>query len=379
MKVVKFGGTSLGNIERVNNAIDSVTHLAKKGEKLIVVVSAMDDETDNLISYIRGVGCKEEPDFITLGEIKSARLFYYGLLSRGINCKIIEPNSPYWPIYVKDMDIMEEVGKEMVSRIMEDRDFQVIVFPGFVALNEERNIITLGRGGSDTSAFILGKLFNAEEVIIVTDVEGVYNTDPNLFPSEKISNISADKLMTLSSFGARVMHESALRFKSEFQKSKVIHYKFGDLEYEGTGIFGEVKREIFLFKEDVSLLTLHKEDIISNIWDYYDLIKGTKVFSLITGVDFIGFYVPTQDVKNLINKIMEKEKIEITCKNGISMIVLRREVPVDRPGLISSVLEELKKENISIVEVSSIGREIQLFVKKEDAEDVLKILRKEKR
>ncbi len=378
MKVVKFGGTSLGDIERVNTAINSVIEYSKKNEKIIVVVSAMDDDTDILLSLIKGVGAREEPEFISLGEIKSARLFYYGLLSKGVKTQLIEPYSPYWPLFVKDMEIIEP-SMESALKILEDfKDIQVFVFPGFIAIDDKGKLITLGRGGSDTSAFMLGKLFNADEVIIVTDVEGVFNTDPNLFPAEKIKEISADKLMTLSSFGARVMHEEALRFKDKNQKSKIIHYKFGNLEYEGTGIFGEVKREIFLFKGDVSLITLHKEDLISNIWDIYDIIKGSKIFSIITGVDFIGLYIPTKDLKSMIEKIMKSIKLEITSKDGISMIVLRKEVPVDRPGLISSILEELRKENISIVEISSIGREIQIFVKKEDSEKVLKILRKEK-
>uniref|UniRef100_A0A7C4U7W7 Aspartate kinase n=1 Tax=candidate division WOR-3 bacterium TaxID=2052148 RepID=A0A7C4U7W7_UNCW3 len=378
MKVVKFGGTSLGNSERFNLAIDSVSSLVKKNEKVIVVVSAMGDETDELISLIKGVGWKEEPEFLSLGEIKSARLFYFGIKSRGIDGVVIEPSSPYWPLFIKDMEIIEDIAFKKVSSILNDlKDKSVFIFPGFIAIDESGKIITLGRGGSDTSAFMLGKLFNADEVIIVTDVEGVYNLDPNLFPAEKIKEISADKLMTLSSFGAKVMHEEALRFKDKNQKSKIIHYKFGDLEYEGTGIFGEVKRDIFLFKDDVSLITIHKEGIISDLWDLLKILNGTRIFSIITGVDFLGIYIPSNELKETIEKMLVIKSVDITYKNGISIVVLRKEVPVDRPGLVSSILEELKKANISIVEISSIGREIQIFVKKEDTENVLSILRKE--
>lgn len=379
MKVVKFGGTSLRDIERIKCAIDSVVEFSKKNDKIIVVVSAMDDDTDILLSLIKGVSGKEEPEFLSLGELKSARLFYYGLLARRIKSHLVEPSSSYWPLFVKDMEIIEALSNERILKILTNfKDIKVFVFPGFFALNEEGRLITLGRGGSDTSAFMLGRLFKADEIIIVTDVDGVYSADPNLFPAEKIKKISADKLMTLSSFGAKVMHEEALRFKDKAQKSKIIHYKFGNLEYEGTGIFGEVKRDIFLFKEDISLITLHKEDIMSALWEIYEKIKGLNIFSIITGVDFLGLYIPTKDVKKVIEKIMGRTKMEITTKSSISMIVLRKESPIDRPGLISSILEKLKKENIGIVEISSIGREIQLFVKKEDSMNVLKILKKEK-
>ena len=381
MKVVKFGGTSIQTPERMKLAGKSIKKLVEKGEKIFVVVSAMGNETDRLIGMLNDAGIHQDAWFLAVGEIKSARFLTLVLRDMGVEVEEVEPQDPLWPVVVENGEPVIDEGRKRMERLLEQKKrAEVFVIPGFICTGMDGTMNTLGRGGSDTTAFIIGRLVDADEVIIVTDVEGVYNADPNIFPTERIKGIHADKLSDLSAFGAGVIHPDALKHKGEKQRSKIIHFKFGDLEYEGTYIFGEVERKIFLLKEILALVTIHRRGILENNNDLLRVIPDIRIYGITTGIDYTGFYVKDNDADAFANRMLEHFKgIELTIRREICMVVFKKESPRDRPGLVSSILDKLKKHGINLVEISSIGREIQVYVEERDGEKVIEILRREEK
>jgi len=392
LKVYKFGGTSLEGAERIKSAVSAAISEVKRGTKLICVVSAMGKTTDELFNLIQ----KIDPDvrveqvmgIIGMGEIISARVFNYSLKRKGIKTQLVEPYSDEWPIYLKkdgsiNKSRTERNVKNLFLHFFDNVD--AVVVPGFVALKGNEEWGTLGRGGSDTTAFILGKYLNAEEVVIVTDVDGVYTADPKiLLKARHLKYIDADELSTLSAFGAKVIHSDALSFKTVNQKVKIIHHSFGELVYEGTVIDGKVNRKLFLLGTKLSLISVCKKDmtgsqkLIKSLIN--TLLKMTKVFGLTLGIDYLGFYVPSNQSSKIIKKIGEIQNdkdFNVVERDNIALLVMSRESSVNLPGMINYLLTPLAKKRINIVEVITIGREILVFIKWEDRIKAMQVLKRQ--
>lgn len=390
LKVYKFGGTSLQGNKRIKNAVSACVDEIKGGSKLVCVVSAIGKTTDELYNLVQEINpdvtLDESMGIIGLGEIISARVFNYSLKKEGIKSMQLEPSSKAWPLFLDkdnniDRDLTEKRIKEFFPELL--NDFDSVVVPGFIALKKNGDWGTLGRGGSDTTAFILGKYLEAEEIIIVKDVNGIYTADPAILPdARRLKYISADELSTLSSFGAKVIHSDALSFKDKAQKVRIIHHSFGDLVYEGTVIDGKVERKLFLLEDELSLISICKKDlagdrelvkIITN-----EAIQMTKVFGTTLGIDYLGFYVPSQMSHKVIEKlgmISSQRELNIVERKDVALLIMRRETPVNLPGMINYLLTPLAEKQVNIVEVVTIGREILLFIKWEDREKAMQALK----
>jgi aspartate kinase len=391
IKVFKFGGTSLGNAKMIDNAVSASMAEIRKGSKVISVVSAMGKMTDRLYNIVqeidKGVTVEDSMEVLGMGEIISGRIFNYLMKQKGIKSKLVEPFAEDWPIVLDDHSQLDKSKtdrkvKKYFPKIFERYDS--IVVPGFIALQKNRKWGTLGRGGSDTTAFILGRYIGAEEVIIVTDVDGVYSADPSVYGDAKhINYIDADDLSTMSSFGSQVIHSDALSFKGSEQKARIIHHSFGNLAYEGTVIDGTATRKLFLLEDRLSLITIYKKDITGSkklVKKLSDLIYGlSKVFGVTLGIDYLGFYIPfdiSKDVVRRLGKISQERGFNIAEKRDIALLIMRRESPVNLPGMINYLLTPLAEKKLNIVEVISIGREILIFVRWGDRENAMKILKR---
>ena len=139
-------------------------------------------------------------------------------------------------MWLKNGELWKEKTEEKRKKLGKMLEaYDVLIFPGFVAREKGKRLVSLGRGGSDVSAFLLARIFRADEVIIVKDVPGVYQADPKLFKTSKIKVITADELSTLSSLGAKVLHPDALSYKKKSIRARIIHHG-EDLMKEGTFI-----------------------------------------------------------------------------------------------------------------------------------------------
>ena len=218
--VKKFGGTSVANAERIEAVADIVEQTVNEGNKVTVVLSAMGNKTDELISLAKEIS--PEPDLreydalVSTGEQVSVALLAMALLKRGIKGKSytayqlgIKTNSSHSHARILDVDV-EKIKKELKEGI-------VPVITGFQGMNELGDITTLGRGGSDTTGVALAVALKADECQIYTDVDGVFTTDPRVYDKAKLlKNVSFEEMLELSSMGAKVLQLRAVEYASKF-------------------------------------------------------------------------------------------------------------------------------------------------------------------
>tara|TARA_B100000945_G_scaffold687_1_gene606 strand:- start:465 stop:1694 length:1230 start_codon:yes stop_codon:yes gene_type:complete len=218
--VKKFGGTSVANAERIEAVADIVEQTVNEGNKVTVVLSAMGNKTDELISLAKEISpepnLREYDALVSTGEQVSVALLAMALLKRGIKGKSytayqlgIKTNSSHSRARILDVDV-QEVKKEI-------EDGVVPVITGFQGMNELGDITTLGRGGSDTTGVALAVALKADECQIYTDVDGVFTTDPRVYDKAKLlKNVSFEEMLELSSMGAKVLQLRAVEYASKF-------------------------------------------------------------------------------------------------------------------------------------------------------------------
>ena len=218
--VKKFGGTSVANPERIEAVADIVEQTINEGNRVTVVLSAMGNNTDELISLAKEIN--PEPDLreydalLSTGEQVSVALLAMALLKRGIQGKSytayqlgIKTNSSHSRARILDVDV-NKITKELGEGV-------VPVITGFQGMNELGDITTLGRGGSDTTGVALAVTLNADECQIYTDVDGVFTTDPRVYDKARLlTNVSFEEMLELSSMGAKVLQLRAVEYASKF-------------------------------------------------------------------------------------------------------------------------------------------------------------------
>jgi aspartate kinase (EC 2.7.2.4) len=210
--VTKFGGTSLGSGERIDRAANSIADVSAAGHEIAVVASAMGDRTDELLDAIAfDATDTDEAEIVSMGERTSVRLLKAALTARDIDSVFIEPGHPDWPIVTNERgEVLPEETRRRSRDLADSLADQVPIVTGFLAEDPEGTMTTLGRGGSDTSAVMLGQYMNADQVVIVTDVEGVMTGDPNVVEgAQNVGKITVDELRNLSFRGAEVVAPSA--------------------------------------------------------------------------------------------------------------------------------------------------------------------------
>ena len=206
-KVLKFGGTSVGTIDRIQHVANIIKKECDAGNKIIVVVSAMSGKTNELIKLSKNISNnfnKRELDvLISSGEQVSCALLAGALLKLNVNAK----SWLNWqiPILTEGEHSNARIINMSIDGINEFLNSGVAIIPGFQGISKNGQITTIGRGGSDATAVAIAKIFNTDACEIYTDVDGVYSTDPNKIPVAKIDKISYDEMLELSSLGAKVM------------------------------------------------------------------------------------------------------------------------------------------------------------------------------
>ncbi len=223
--VMKFGGTSVGDIDRIKNAAAKVSVEIQRGHKVAVVVSAMAGETDRLIALCRAVSPhydrREHDSIVATGEQVSAGLMALALQQRGLNARSWQG----WqvPLHTDSLHAKAHITTIDTDGMLESLDNgEVAVVAGFQGVSDSGRITTLGRGGSDTSAVALAVALKADRCDIYTDVEGVYTTDPRIVASaRKMKRVSYEEMLELASLGAKVLQvrsvEMAMRFRMPVQ------------------------------------------------------------------------------------------------------------------------------------------------------------------
>jgi len=230
--VQKYGGTSVGDIDRIRNVARRVIRTKEEGHQVVVVVSAMSGETDKLIRLAKQV--TPNPDerevdvLISTGEQVTIALLAMTLKSMGCDAK------SYLGFQIK-IATDSAFGKARITgieseRMLEDlRNGRVVVVAGFQGVDEAGNITTLGRGGSDTTGVAVAAALRADVCEIYTDVDGVYTTDPNVCSkARKLSRISYDEMLEMASLGAKVLQIRSVEFAKKYDVPIHVRSSFND-------------------------------------------------------------------------------------------------------------------------------------------------------
>ena len=371
--VTKFGGTSLQDGRRIEKAADSIESLLEDGHQPIAVVSAMGDTTDQLLNEITfQTREQDEDEIVSMGERISARMLKANLEGRGIKTKVYEPGNENWPIITKEGDVLEEKTERNVQSMKNGLEDKVPVVTGFLAEDLEGDTTTLGRGGSDTTAVMLGNYLDADKTIIVTDVEGVLTGNPSITEStHNVGEISVDELRDLSFKGAEVVSPESLAYKQEEMDVSVVHYQEEDLLESGTSIKGEFNQIIKMEEKRLSCVTVAGREINKTPGIIGKLSSDLKkeeinIQAISTGVDCVSFFIHQEDTEAagepLHNNVVEDENLSsVTVDEDIAAIrVIVGELP-DRPGLIQDIIDPLAEQNINIHEIVSSASTITVF------------------
>ncbi len=217
--VQKYGGTSVGSVDRIKAVADIISKTTEAGDKVVVVLSAMEGETDKLIDLARSIDPNPEPReydaLVSTGEQTSVALMAMALSKKGLKSKSY--TAYQLGIITNDKHTQAKILDVKVDKINKDINEGIIpVITGFQGMNETGDITTLGRGGSDTTGVALAVALEADKCEIYTDVDGVFTTDPRICPAARlIHNISFEEMLELSSTGAKVLQLRAVEYASK--------------------------------------------------------------------------------------------------------------------------------------------------------------------
>ena len=218
--VQKYGGTSLENADRIRLAARRAVNLAQKGNKIVVVVSAQGDTTDHLIEKAQQMNkrraAREMDAYLAAGEQMSAGLMAMAIGALG--CPAVSLTGWQAGIQTDGIHGNAEIVDIRTERIQRELEAgKIVVVAGFQGIDSEGDITTLGRGGSDTTAVALAAYLNADRCQIFTDVEGVYDRDPQLFTDAvRFDHISYDAMMGLVKNGAQVLHDRSVELARRY-------------------------------------------------------------------------------------------------------------------------------------------------------------------
>ncbi|MFB6207239.1 MAG: aspartate kinase [Haloglomus sp.] len=385
--VAKFGGTSLGNGDRVNRAADSIAAAVEAGHEVAVVASAMGSTTDFLLDAITfEADERDEAEIVSMGERTSVRMLKAALSARGVDAEFLEPGRPDWPVIT---DAHGEVDIEATSRrtkkLADRMDSVVPVITGFLAQDHDGNVTTLGRGGSDTTAVMMGNYMDADEVVIVTDVEGVMTGDPRVVEGARnVGEITVDELRNLSFRGAEVVAPSSLSYKTSDMDVRVVHYQHGDLLTGGTSIEGQFENLVDLREGKLSCITVAGRAIRNSPGVLADLSGALgdaeiNIDCVASGMDSVTFYVDderAEEAETLLHDAVVADEIlsSVTVEEDIAVVrVTGGELPAES-GILNDIVGPLYDEHITVHDLVTSATSVAVFVDWADRERTLEII-----
>ena len=386
--VAKFGGTSVANGDRINRAADSIAKAVEEGHEVAVVVSAMGGTTDVLLEEMKfDANERDRAEIVSMGERTAVRMMKGALEGRGIDAVFLEPGRGDWPIITDEygeVDV-EETRERAAECAAQMADGVVPVITGFLAEDHDGTITTLGRGGSDTTAVMLGNYMDADEVVIVTDVEGVMTGDPNVVEGARnVGEITVDELRNLSFRGAEVVAPSALTYKTSSLEVRVVHHQHGDLLTGGTNIEGEFENIIDLQERELACITVAGRSIRNQPGVLSGLSAALQEASInietvSSGLDSITFYVDArhaEEAEEVLHVTVVEDDIlsSVTIEEDIAVIRIAGGELQSQSGAVNRVLTPLTEEHVYIHDVITSATSVSVFVEWDDRERALELL-----
>jgi aspartate kinase len=398
--VVKFGGSSLADHERLSKAVASVVDEEKRGTRIAVVVSAMGKTTDMLMSTAKNTSNgklqkHELDDILSMGERTSVRIFSAALRNSGLESRYFDPYDDDWPIvtdasFSNANPLLEECKKRIVQNVLPMIEKGTIpVIAGFVGKTLDGKITTLGRGGSDTTAFILAEALEANEIVLVTDADGIMSGDPKVVSNpRRLAEIEVNTLVGLADSGAKFIHSKALKYKPADVPVRVINHAYGDLTREGTIIKGALMTELgvdMAYPTQVAEITVVGNRISENSWIVQELVEEAKKDATLLGMSMntnsaILYVSEEKNIESLVNQVHKTvlnspETKAMAVKKGLVFLKISGVGLEETHGIIGEVSETLRVNSINISGILTIASSIFVFVDWNERENALKLIK----
>ena len=393
-KVLKFGGTSVGTIERIQHVAQIIKREFDAGNEVIAVVSAMAGKTNELLNQSQKISqnfSRRELDvLLASGEQVTSALLAGALLELGIK-------SSSWlnwqiPILTEGENFNSRIINMNITNINKFLSEKgVAIIPGFQGISKTGDITTIGRGGSDATAVAVAKMFNADSCEIYTDVDGVFSTDPNKIPvAKKIDKISYDEMLELSSLGAKVMQPSAVQTAMMYNIPLEVKSTFTNRQ--GTKIFDQENIDytksvtgVAYSKDDAKITLMGVQDkpgVAANIFEPLSknqinvdmVIQNISSDELITDITFTikrGDLAKTIDILK-INKNIKYENI--THNDKVSKVSIVGAGMVSTPGVTYKMFRSLADERINILAISTSEIKLSVIINENDTLNAIKKL-----
>ena len=395
--VLKFGGTSVGTIERIKKVAKIIVSYAKKKYKVIVVSSAMSGVTNELVKKSQKISETFEPSeydvLVSSGEqaacaLIAGRLNHIGYKSRS------------WMSW--QIPILTE-GDHKVSKINQIKKDKIIgylksggipIVAGFQGINLNQRITTLGRGGSDLSAIMIAKFFQAQKCVIYTDVEGVMTTDPRIYKkAKKIKIISYEEMLEMASLGSKVMQSNSIQdarlnrididVKSSFVKTT------GTLITKRKNIINnKIITGISSTKNDAKVTLIGVKDrpgIAASIFrplsnNYINVDMVVQNISADGNETDLTFTIKSEDVKKTQKLLKQNKNIKfknLIIDTGVSKVSIIGVGMITTPGVTYRMFQALSKKNINILVISTSEIKISVLISKKHIKKAIVALHKE--
>ena len=394
-KVLKFGGTSVGTIERIQHVANIVQKEHLAGNQAIVVVSAMSGKTNELISLSKKISedfKKREFDvLLSSGEQVTSALLAGALVKLKINAK----SWLNWqiPILTEGEHTNARIINMGIKKINDFLNNQkgVAIIPGFQGISKNGDITTIGRGGSDATAVAVAKIFNAESCEIYTDVDGVFSTDPNKIPvAKKIDKISYDEMLELSSLGAKVMQSSAVQTAMIYDIPLEVRSTFTDRQ--GTKIFDQENIDytksvtgVAYSKDDAKITVIGVKDkpgVAANIFEplskaQINIDMVIQNISLDQKTTDITFTIKRDDVSKTLNILKNNKEIDyknITHNDKVAKVSIVGAGMVSTPGITYRMFRALSNEKINILAISTSEIKLSVIIDEDNTLNAIKKL-----
>ena len=399
--VVKFGGSSLADHEKLAKAVAAVAKETAKGTKIAVVVSAMGKTTDILMNTVKNTSNgklekHELDDILSMGERTSVRVFAAALRTNGVESCYIDPTDDKWPIitdaaFSNANPILNECTTRIQKHILPIIEKGTVpVIAGFVGRTSDKKITTLGRGGSDTTAFILAEALNADEVALVTDANGIMSGDPKIVTNpETLPEIGVSTLVGLADSGAKFIHSKALKYKPQSIPVKVINHAHGDLSQNGTLITGALATELdveIAHPSPVAEITIVGNRVSEKPRILMEIVEKTGAHASLLGMSMnmnsvILYVAQGENIDKLFNQIHNitlnnPETIAMAVKEDLAFLKTSGVGLEETHGLIGKISENLRVNQINIYGILTITSSILLFTDWSEREKALQLIRR---
>jgi aspartate kinase len=343
-------------------------------KEIIVVVSAMGKTTDSLLNTTSQIGDVSDQDYaelISMGERVSARFFCSALRTQGANAELFDPCNDNWPLITDsnfrnakpDMEKTTERARKFIAPLLGNT---IPVVCGFIGKDPEGRITSLGRGGSDTTALVLAKCLDADEVILVKETSGVLSADPKIVSGARALNkLDIREMFDLAQGGAKIVKPEALRYKQPNQMLRVVDFSSGNLAVGGTEITGSLSPNASetQSRQDLIAVNVVCDVNAKNLSAVFLALSQKPIYGVSSGSRSITVFTSDGNIGEVIRKLHGVQGFKaVSHRENVAMLQVSHPTFIESPGGVAALSTALSRQGINIIEVTTSKATINVFI-----------------